>query len=140
MRLLLDIDVILDVMLEREPWVEEAARLLSAVQAGRAAGSVAGHTITTVYYLVTTQRRRAEAVSAVEDLLRIVDVVPVETSDFHHALALGVTDFEDAVQAVCALKIEADVLVTRNVRDYRGLSIAVERPGVVLARLSPSAT
>ncbi len=135
MRLLLDINVILDVVLERTSWMAESARLLAAVELGQVQASVAGHTLTTVYYMTRISRDRRAAVSAIGDLLEIVDVVPVEQADFRAALALGLADFEDAVQAACALKVGADVLVTRNARDFGGLSIPVEPPGVVLAML-----
>ena len=135
MRLLLDINVILDVLLDREPWVAEAARLLSAIECGQARGSVAGHTVTTVYYVLSTVRPRDEAVAAILDLLGIVDVVPVTEGDFHDALSLDLADFEDAVQAVCALKIEADFIVTRDAKGYRGIPVPAEPAGVVLAAL-----
>ena len=135
MRLLLDINVILDVLLDREPWVAEAAQLLSAVESGQAQGSIAGHTVTTVYYVVRSVRPRDEAVAAVRDLLSIVDVVPVTEADFHHALSLELADFEDAVQAACALKIEADFVVTRDAKGYRDVTVPAEPPGVVLAVL-----
>ena len=45
-----------------------------------------------------------------------------------HALDLGLADFEDAVQAACAVKVGADALVTRNVADYRGAGVDALTP------------
>lgn len=135
MTLLLDINILLDVILERDPWAESAARLLSVVEAGGIDGYVAGHTITTIHYVVSQARNRKVAARAVTELLRIVDVVPITTDDLQQAIALAMGDFEDAVQAAAALKIGADYLVTRNKKDFRSASVVVADPPTVLALL-----
>lgn len=135
MKLLLDINVVLDVVLARPPWLGEAALLLSAVAEGRAEGHVAGHTITTVHYIVAKEKDRQTAATAVTDLLRIVRVVPLGDRDFHQALVLGLADFEDAVQAAAALSIGADCVVTRNTEDFKGIPVPVRTAGEVLALL-----
>ena len=122
-------------MLGREPWVRDAARLLSAVEDGNAEGHVAAHTITTIHYIVAREKSRQVAARAVTDVLRIVRVVPIAAADFQQALVLGIRDFEDAVQAAAALQIGADYLVTRNTRDFRGAPVEVRTPGEVLAIL-----
>ncbi len=135
MKLLLDINVILDVLLAREPWVRDSARLLSAVEEQRIDGYVASHTLPTIHYLVQKEKDAKLAARAVTDLLRILQVVPLTNADFQQALVLGLRDFEDAVQAASALKIGADALVTRNKSDFRGLDLPVRAPGELLASL-----
>lgn len=135
MKLLVDINVVLDVILERQPWAAEAAALLAAVEIGRVEGHVAGHTLTTVYYIVAKEKGRADAGRIVTDLLRILRVVPVESVDFHQALVLGLSDFEDAVQAAAGMKVGATYLVTRNPKDFRGAPLDVRSPGEVLTLL-----
>lgn len=135
MKLLLDINVVLDTVLARAPWGREAGLLLSAVEAGRAEGHVAGHTITTIHYLVARARDRRVAATAVTDLLRIVRVVPLADADFQQALVLGLDDFEDAVQAAAALRIGADFLVTRDAKGFRGIPVPLRSAGEVLAIL-----
>ncbi|MGI9188570.1 MAG: type II toxin-antitoxin system VapC family toxin [Longimicrobiaceae bacterium] len=136
MKLLVDINIVLDVILERLPWAEEAAELLAVIDRGEAAGWVAGHTITTAHYVVARARDRQIANRAMSDLLQVCDVVPVERSDFVHALAIGLSDFEDAVQAVCAVKIGADAIVTRNEKDFRSTAVHASGPAAVLATLA----
>lgn len=133
--LLIDTNVILDVVLAREPWVRDAVALLDAVARGQAAGYVASHAITTVHYVVARARDRQVATAAVSDLLRLLAVVPLETADFQHALVLGLADYEDAVQAAAGLRIGADYVVTRNAQDYRGAPVTPRAAGEVLALL-----
>jgi len=118
MKLLIDINVLLDLFLQREPWGGDAARLLNAIEAGLGTGYVAGHTITTAYYVVTRARGKPFAAAMVSDLLRLVEVVPAGKADFQHALGLGFEDYEDAVQTVCALSADADAIVTRDPGDF----------------------
>jgi predicted nucleic acid-binding protein len=135
LKLLLDINVILDVVLSRIPWMGEAARLLTAVESGEADGYIAAHTLTTIHYYVAKHRGRVAAISFVTDLLRIVRVVPVGGADFLRALVLGIDDFEDAVQTIAALQIGADYLVTRNARDFNEEFVEIRTPGEVVALL-----
>lgn len=132
MKLLLDINVVLDVLLAREPWAADSARLLGAVERGEHEGWVAAHTVTTVHYLVARARGRRAAVLAVTDLLDVAAVVPVGDPELRRALVLDLPDFEDAVQAACALAVGADALVTRDTDGFAGLGLPVLTPGAAL--------
>ncbi|MBA2687700.1 MAG: PIN domain-containing protein [Gemmatimonadaceae bacterium] len=134
-RLLVDTNVLLDVILARTPWAEDGALLLDATVHGTATGYVAGHAITTLYYVVEQERGRATAMTAVNNLLEILSVVPLGTKDFQRAAALGLRDFEDAVHVAACLQVGADFLVTRNERDFKGAPIRVRSPGEILAWL-----
>lgn len=137
-RLLIDINIVLDVILEREGLFEESASVLSAIESGRAAGFIASHTIPTTFYLTEKARDRQAASLAVTALLGIVEVVPLEGTDFQQAFLLPMGDFEDAIQVAAALKIGADYFVTRNLRDYRRIPdemIRIRPPGEILALL-----
>jgi predicted nucleic acid-binding protein len=135
MRLLLDINVLLDVVLERDPWARPAAELLAIIETNQAQGFVAAHTLPTVYYVVAKSQDRDTATRAMHDLLRLLDVVPVEKQDFYRALSLPLNDFEDAVQAAAAFRIDAEYLVTRNEPDFKGASIATATPSTILSLL-----
>lgn len=135
---LVDTNVVLDLILAREPWAAEAAALLDAVAAGRVTGCIAGHTITTIFYLVRRAAGLQRARIAVADLLQVLTVVPLEAGDYLHALSLGLRDYEDAVQAVAALRAGSTWLVTRNPRDYKGAPVEIRSAGEVLALLEGS--
>lgn len=134
--LLVDTNVVLDVVLNRQPWAADAAALLVAVEKGRARGYIAGHAVTTVYYIVEKQRGHAVAATAVSDLLQLLSVVPLAVADFQRALGLALGDFEDGVQAAACLQVSADYLVTRNPKDFEGAPVTTRAPGEVLALLA----
>lgn len=135
MKLLVDINVVLDVVLKRHPWMADAARVLTEIDTGAAAGYVAGHTLTTAHYIMAKAQGSQAATIAIADLLRFLEVVAVEKADFLQAIALGLSDFEDAVQAACALKVGVDYIVTRNEKDFAGLPIPARSSGAILALL-----
>jgi predicted nucleic acid-binding protein len=133
-RALFDADVLLDVIEERLPHVEASAEALARVEEGEAEGLVAAHTLPTVFYLVEKHRGRAAAYEGVRLLLRLLRVVPVDHERLTQALGWSWADFEDALQAACAVRAGADVLVTRNTADYGGAPLPIETPEQFLAR------
>lgn len=135
MKLLLDINVVLDVALNRTPFVQDSARLLNAIDLGRAEGYVAAHTVTTAFYVTAKNRGVQTATAAISQLLGIVDVVPADRADLTRAISLGWRDFEDAVQAVCAEKINADAIVTRDPKDFQHATLPVHSPTDILPLL-----
>ena len=136
--LLLDTNVVLDVILARAPWDGDAVLLFDSISRGQATGFIAGHAVTTVHYIVQRARGRGVAATAVSDLLQLVDVVPLDRSDFTRALSLGIADYEDAVHVSACLRAGADALVTRNARDFKGAPVVTRSAGEVLALLASS--
>lgn len=138
--LLVDTNVVLDVVLERAPWVGDATALFDVVARGQTPAFIAGHSVTTVHYIVERERDRRTATTAISDLLTLFPVVPLDTADFQRALALRLRDFEDAVQAVACLRVGVDFLVTRNPKDFRGAPVTLRAPGEVLALIASTET
>lgn len=134
MRWLVDVDVVLDVLADRDPWVEHSGRVLELVERDAADGFLAAHTVTTLHYLIRRHRDERTARRQVRHLLRLLRVVPVDEDRLLQALDLPMADFGDAVQAACAGKAKVDALVTRNVEDYAGIDLDVLSPVELLAR------
>ncbi|MDO8501607.1 MAG: PIN domain-containing protein [Gemmatimonadaceae bacterium] len=135
MKILFDINVVLDVLLARARWAPDSALLLDAAERKKVTGCVAGHTITTAHYVIARAAGARKAATAVTDMLRILEVVPIEAADFAQALVLGMSDFEDAVQAAAAAKVGADYIATRNEKDFRRGPVAARSPAELLALL-----
>lgn len=135
MRLFFDLNVVLDVLARRAPWYDHAAAALSLVEAGEAEGFIAAHTVTTLDYLLRKHVGRERASSALVDLLGLLNAVEVGHEVLLNALSLGWADFEDAVQAVCALTVNADFFLTRDPADFQALSLPVVTPSELLALL-----
>lgn len=135
MKVLLDTNVILDVLADREPFVADSARVLALVEREVVQGLVAAHTVTTLFYLLNRELGLRRTKRALMDLLRLVAVVPVDHDRLLQAMAMSWPDFEDAVQAACAAKAGVDYLVTRNAEDFQGAEVDVVGPPELLTLL-----
>ena len=127
-RVLVDVNVILDVVAKREPHYAASARVWAAIEVGRAKGIIAAHGVTTLYYLISRQLGPKSANVIIGELLSVFEVATVDGGVLVAALALGWPDFEDAVQMTAAASAGADYLVTRNVRDFKSGVVSVVTP------------
>jgi len=132
-RILIDVNVILDVLADRTPWVDESAIVLSLLESDELQGFVAAHSITTLYYLTAKEVSRKRATAAMVELLNLVSVVEVNEDVILKAISLGWSDLEDAVQGVCALETGADYIITRDTGAFQDLPIPALSPGEFLA-------
>jgi predicted nucleic acid-binding protein len=125
-RILIDTDVLLDVALLRAPHAEHSAAVLRWAEAGGDA-AVAWHSLANCAYLLKARGRLF-----LSELVEVVEVAPASTADARRALALPMTDLEDAFQAAAALAWGADAIVTRNTADYRRSPVDALTPAAFL--------
>ncbi len=135
-RVLVDVNVLLDVLADREPFADDAQAVLARIEEGTLEGLVAAHTMTTLHYLLSKHLGKARSRRALLDLLQLLRVVAVDEDRLRHALGLNWADFEDAVQAACAEKAEADYLVTRDKRGFKKSPVKTVTPPELLALIS----
>lgn len=134
-RLLFDLNVVLDVLLDREPHVAASAAAWAAVEEGRAEGLVPAHGFTTIFYLVTREADRAEARRVVADLLAVFRVAGEDEIVVRRAAALDLPDFEDAVTAAAAEAAGCEAIVSRDPRGFAGSPVPALDPSLALALL-----
>lgn len=133
MRVLFDTNVILDVLLDREPHADVATRLLSLVDQGRLEGVVCATTMTTIHYLASKAVGDEAAARYITELLDMFSVAAVDGDVLDSALALGFPDFEDAVLHEAASASGALAIVTRNEKDFAAASLPIFDPHELLA-------
>lgn len=125
MRVLIDTNVVLDFLQEREPFVENAARLFERIDAGEIQGFIAATTITNIYYIVRRAAGRAVAQDAITQVLSDLNICAVDLEVLEQALVLNFEDFEDAVQYACAVAYSVDAIVTRDAAGFANAEITV---------------
>lgn len=136
MRALIDTDVILDVFLQRPPFVIAASALWAANEQGKFEAFVSAITPVNAFYFVRKKADNAAARQAVGALLRAAGICPIDADVLRAAHALAITDYEDAVQHACAVAHGMDAIITRNLGDYRRATLPVFSPADFLAQLS----
>ncbi|MGV8073945.1 MAG: PIN domain-containing protein [Syntrophobacteraceae bacterium] len=129
MRVLFDTNVVLDLLFDREPFSLDAAGCFSRVETGEIDGWLCATTLTTLHYLIGKFAGAKKARESITLLLSLFEIAPVNLTVLEGALNLPFKDFEDAVLHEAARLAMANVIVTRNIADFKHSSIPVRLPG-----------
>ena len=135
-RILFDVNVVLDVLLDRRPHAEASAAAWAAVETGMAEGLLAAHAVTTIHYLVRKEKGAAKARGIVSAILRVFGVATVDSAVIQEALQLSCSDFEDAVTAAAARLASCDYIVTRDPKGFRGSPVRSLTPEMAIPLFS----
>jgi predicted nucleic acid-binding protein len=134
-RALLDVNVILDVLQQRQPFYHDSAAVFAAAETDRLTGLVAAHSVTTLFYLLAKYGSPDAARVHTLDLLSVLEVAPVDAQVLGQALALPYRDLEDGVQMAAARQAGAHYLVTRDRAGYAAGPLPALSPAELLALL-----
>ncbi len=135
MNALFDTNVILDLLLDREPFNAPATWLISQAEAGAINGALCATTLTNIFYIASKALNRQQAASAVANIMSIFEVAPVTRAVIEDALTTPIQDFEDAVLYQSAIHYGCQLIVTRNTKDFTHTRIPVMTPDEFIALL-----
>ena len=135
MVLLIDANVILDVLMNRQDFVRDSSMIWKLCETEKAKGYVSALTFANLVYIMRKQLNP----EAIENIYRKLSLIFTFTdlcvSDLTRAAELNWSDFEDVVQSVTAERIHADYIITRNVRDFSKSKVMAFTPSELLARI-----
>jgi predicted nucleic acid-binding protein len=131
LRALADTNVVLDQLLQREPWYSEAQSLWHARDSGGIVLYVPASTLTDIFYIGRRLVGLERAREAVGHCLDQLGIIPVDRAVLQAALLVPGPDFEDNVQIACAQVASLDLIVTRNAGDFRHATVPVVAPAAV---------
>jgi predicted nucleic acid-binding protein len=135
-KVLVDTNVVLDLLLDREPHATPAAQIFSLIERNALVGCLGATTLTTVHYLATKVVGTKKSLREIRKLLRLFEVAPINRAVLEAALETkGFRDFENAVLHEAARQADADALVTRNEKDFKKAAMAVYGPGDLISIL-----
>ncbi len=132
MRVFLDTNILLDVLLNRPGLVEESEAVILRCETAGDPMFIAWHGLATAYYLLRRGRTEAEAIREVDKILAWARVADAEDAHARNARTPGFSDFEDALQYVSAEACTAHCIVTRNVADFTNSQVTVLSPAEFL--------
>ena len=133
MRVLVDTNIVLDVLLARRPFVGASAEVFGLVEHSKIEGLLCATTITTIDYLLTQAMPRPVARQALQKLLELFEIASVNRAVLEEAIHSKLADFEDAVIDQAGRLAGAEVVVTRNQQDFRYATLKVLGPDELLA-------
>jgi predicted nucleic acid-binding protein len=135
---LLDINIVLDYLQQREPWYPLAKALFMAESQEKVDLFISANTVATIHFLIRKKDSRKKALAKIEMLLRRLRIADVTGAVIARALQLGLDDLEDGIQAGAAIESGIQVLVTRNTEDYGQMeSLQILPPEIALAAINP---
>lgn len=133
MRVLIDTNVILDVLLERHPHYPDSVAVWNLAEQGQIEGYLSAVSFTNIHYIV----RKAHGIKAASRVLRAIRsvfaVAPCDGKVISQAIDADSTDFEDSVQLFSGANCGVSVIVTRNPEHFSRSHIQVASPGELLA-------
>ncbi len=137
MRYLIDTNIILDVFLAQEPFLETSKAVLKLCENRKIAGFISASSATDLFYVVRSRLHSTEkAYEALRHVLNIVGILDVTGDDVQTAFLKRAKDFEDCLLAVCARSGRCDAIVTRNTRDFEFFDIRILTPEELLAGIN----
>lgn len=129
MIILIDTNVILDILLKREPYVKDAQIILTKCAKKQVIGYLAAHSIPNLFYILRKTYSKEERKNFIKSLCIIFRIADLNKEKIISAVENeGFEDFEDCLQEECAVEIIADYIVTRNPNDYQKSRIKVIEP------------
>ncbi len=136
MKVLVDTNVLLDFLLEREPFKKDAEELFAAIDSGQIIGYITATTLTDIFYIARKHTRSLElAREAVSSTLETMTICPINRNVLEAVFTSGLTDFEDAVQIYGAIAQNLDAIVTRDAKGFVSSTIPVYSVQELLKRL-----
>lgn len=133
MKLLIDTNVILDILLKREPFFEDSYQAIRTAIDNNDECYISVTAATDIFYILRKALQSAEqAKEYLGSLARLAEFTDVLAVDALDALSSEVADYEDAVVEAVADRIGADYILTRNIKDYLNAKIPAITPTELL--------
>lgn len=133
MRLMIDTNIFLDVLAEREPFFKDSKAVLDLCENKRVQGFLSASSATDIFYLIRRQLHSVDlAYKALGSVLDIAKVLTVTNEDVLNAYLQRASDFEDCLLATCAKANQCDAIVTRNKKDFLSFGITLLSPEELL--------
>jgi predicted nucleic acid-binding protein len=121
----LDSDILLDLILERDPFYEWSLGIFFLIDKKHFSGCTSVHALLNVHYLAKKSFGEKNARAAIKVIGSKLSIITENSQTINQAIESNFADFEDAVQYYTAKSVNADFIVTRNIKDYKESTIPV---------------
>jgi predicted nucleic acid-binding protein len=114
MKVVIDNNVIIDALAPNPEFEANALRILRLASDDKINGYICANSLTDIFYVVRKKHGVEYAKAKIRGLMTFTDTIPLTENDCADALELPMNDFEDTVVAICAAKVSADYIVSRD--------------------------
>lgn len=135
MKVLIDTNVILDVLCARKEFFEDSSKVWKCCESNKIKGYICALSVPNIVYILRKELSPERTCEIISQLFLIFKVVDLRSDDLKKAANLKFNDYEDAIQSICATRIKADFIVTRNIKDFINRKIHAIKPSNLLERV-----
>lgn len=114
MKILLDTNVVLDAVANREPFSYDAQKIITLILDSRIEGYITANSITDIYYIARKHLNQLNLYKTMHSLFTIFGIVDVLGTDCFKALDFPLKDYEDALILVCSDRAVMDCIISRD--------------------------
>lgn len=135
-KILIDTNVIIDIALEREPFVNDSKELIKLIDNQNIEAYISATAVTDIYYITKRKTSHEQVINFLENLFVFVSVLPVNESIVKMAMKIENNDFEDAIQIETSKQNDISVVITRDKKDYANSGLRVFCPNEYIKELN----
>lgn len=129
MQLVIDTNIIIDVLLRRQPFYDDSKKILDYCEQGFVRGYISASAFTDIFYLIRKNTHdTSKTYELLENILNIVEILPVTDKEVVSAFSMRAKDFEDCLVATCAKVNHCDAIITRNAEDFKDFGMKIITP------------
>lgn len=136
MKVLIDTNIAIDLLANRGEFAEPAAQLFKLCEVGKVQGYIYALSVANIVYIMRKEMDRSQIDAIITKLGSIITIADMKGDDLRKAAALPILDFEDALQSVCASRLKADFIITRNLKDFKNSKVMAIKPTELIERVS----
>ena len=135
MKVLIDTNIILDVLCDREGFSADATKLFKLCEVNKVQGIISALSIPNIVYIMRKELNGEKIRDVIQKLTMIFTIADLKSTDIQKAASMPMDDFEDALQSACATRVKADYIVTRNLKDFTNSKVVAVKPSELFERI-----
>lgn len=135
MKILVDTNVILDVLCAKKDFVDDSSKVWKYCEVNKIKGYISALSIQNIVYILRKELTPEKTQEIIKQIFLIFKVTDLNAEDLKKAALIKSNDYEDSLQIVCANRIKADFIITRNIRDFSNSKILAIKPSELLKRV-----
>ena len=128
MKILIDTNIFLDVILKREKYYENSARIWTYISDNKIIGCISAISINNLYYILEKKIKLRFVKEIIDQILEEFEVISLTKEILKHARVINNKDYEDSIQFISAVNSGCEYIITRNVKDFPEKGIKIVSP------------
>ena len=135
MKVLIDTNIILDVLCKRNGFFEDSEKIFKLCEVKKIEGYISALSIPNIVYIMRKELDAEKIKEVLQNLSLIFKITDFKADDLKKAADMDFKDYEDALQSVCAVRIKANYIITRNIKDFAESKVTAIKPSELLERM-----